>query len=39
VRAFPEIRLARPVEMQWSSFELVESTSVRGEINYRPLKQ
>lgn len=38
-RAFPEIRLARPVEMQWSGFELVESTSVRGEIHYRPLKQ
>jgi len=39
VRAFPEIRLARPLELQWSEFELVESTSVRGEINYRPLKQ
>jgi 2'-5' RNA ligase len=39
VRPFPEIRLARPIELQWSGFELVESTSVRGEINYRPLKQ
>lgn len=39
VRSFPEIRLARPVEMQWSGFELVESVSVRGELHYRPLKQ
>ena len=39
VRAFPEIRLARPIELQWSGFELVESRSVRGEINYTPLKQ
>ncbi len=39
VRAFPEIRLARPVELQWSGFDLVESVSVRGEIHYRPLKQ
>lgn len=39
VRTFPEIRLARPVELQWSGFDLVESVSVRGEIHYRPLKQ
>jgi len=39
VRAFPEIRLARPVELQWAEFDLVESVSVRGEIHYRPLKQ
>jgi 2'-5' RNA ligase len=39
VRAFQEIRLARPVELQWSDFELVESLSVRGEVQYRPLKQ
>lgn len=39
VRAFQEIRLARPVELQWSEFELVESISVRGDVQYRPLKQ
>lgn len=39
VRTFDEIRLARPVELQWSGFELVESASVRGELHYRPLKQ
>ena len=39
VRAFQEIRLARPVELQWSDFELVESVSVRGEVQYHPLKQ
>jgi 2'-5' RNA ligase len=39
VRAFQEIRLARPVELQWSDFELVESVTVRGEVQYHPLKQ
>ena len=39
VRAFPETRLARPVELTWTDFELVESISFRGEIQYRPLKQ
>lgn len=39
VRTFPEIRLARPVELQWTGIELVESVSVRGELHYRPLKQ
>jgi 2'-5' RNA ligase len=39
VRAFSEIRLARPIELRWSGFELVESRSVRGDINYTPLKQ
>ncbi len=39
VRAFPEIRLARPVELQCSDFVLVESVSVRGEIQYHPVKQ
>lgn len=37
VRAFSEVRLARPIELQWSDFELVESRSVRGEIQYAPL--
>lgn len=39
VRTFQEIRLARPVEVQWSDFELVETVSARGEVHYRPLKQ
>ena len=39
VRAFPETRLARPIELQWSDFALVESMSIRGDIQYRPLKQ
>jgi len=39
VRAFQEVRLARPVELQWSDLELVESVSVRGEVQYHPLKQ
>ena len=39
VRTFQEIRLARAVELQWSDFELVESVSVRGEVQYHPLKQ
>ena len=39
VRPFAETRLARPIELQWNEFALVESMSVRGEIQYRPLKQ
>ena len=39
VRAFQTVRLARPVELQWSEFELVESVSFRGEVQYHPLKQ
>lgn len=39
VRAFPETRLARPIELSWSEFELVESVSLRGEIQYQPVKQ
>jgi 2'-5' RNA ligase len=39
VRAFQEVRLARPVELTWSEFELVESVSFRGEVQYHPLKQ
>lgn len=39
VRAFPDVRLARPIELTFSEFELVESISLRGEIQYRPLKQ
>lgn len=39
VRAFQDVRLARPVELSWSGFELVESISFRGEVRYHPLKQ
>jgi len=39
VRVFPDARLARPVDLQWSEFELVESVTIRGEVQYRPLKQ
>jgi 2'-5' RNA ligase len=39
VRAFPEVRLMRPVELTWSEFELVESISIRGGVQYRPVKQ
>lgn len=38
-RAFTDEPLARPIDLQWSSFELVESLpQTRGE-RYRPLKQ
>jgi len=39
VRSFQEVRLARPVELSWSEFELVESISFRGEVQYHPVKQ
>ncbi len=39
VRVFQEVRLARPIEVSWSEFELVESVSFRGEVQYHPLKQ
>jgi 2'-5' RNA ligase len=39
VRAFPDVRLARPIELSFTEFELVESISLRGEVQYRPLKQ
>lgn len=38
-RPFEPQRLARPVELQWSRFEIVESVSVPGGVQYRPLKQ
>ena len=38
-RPFELVRLARPVELQWSGFELVESISMPGGPQYRPLKQ
>lgn len=39
VRAFPETKLARPIELTWSEFELVESVSIRGDVQYHPVKQ
>ena len=39
VRTFPESRLARPIELSWSDFELVESVRFRGEVQYHPVKQ
>lgn len=38
-RAFPTARLARPIELRWSGFEMVESVSAPGGVQYRPLKQ
>lgn len=38
-RSFQDIRLARPVELTWSEFELMESTGSRDSVRYRPLKQ
>ena len=38
-RAFTTERLTQRVTTEWSSFELVESVSVPGGVNYVPLKQ
>lgn len=38
-RTFEPIMLARPLELNWSGFELVESISTRDGVQYRPLKQ
>jgi len=38
-RTFPDQPLARPIDLQWSSFELVESISSPRGIQYHPLKQ
>ena len=38
-RSFEPIVLARPLEMNWSGFTLVESLSGREGVQYRPLKQ
>jgi len=38
-RMFHDVRLARPIELQWTDFELVESVAQRGDVQYRPLKQ
>ena len=38
-RTFATERLAQRATTEWSSFELVESTSGPGDVTYRPLKQ
>ncbi len=38
-RSFEPIVLARPLELQWSGFELIESISLPGGVQYCPLKQ
>ena len=38
-RAFTTERLSQRVVTEWSNFELVESVSVPGGVNYVPLKQ
>ncbi len=38
-RTFEPIILARPLQLQWSGFELVESISSPGGVQYCPLKQ
>ena len=38
-RSFESQLLARPVDLQWSDFELVESISDPRGVQYRPLKQ
>ena len=38
-RTFPTERLAQRATTEWSGFELVESVSVPGGVNYHPVKQ
>ncbi|MDH4106964.1 MAG: RNA 2',3'-cyclic phosphodiesterase [Gammaproteobacteria bacterium] len=38
-RAFEPVVLARPLELEWSGFELVESVSGPGGVQYHALKQ
>lgn len=38
-RPFEPVRLARTVELQWDSFELIESIPGAGGPTYRPVKQ
>lgn len=39
VRTFESVQLARPVDLEWSDFALVESTSSPSGVVYQPLKQ
>ncbi len=38
-RSFAAERLAQPLTVDWSGFELVESIRERGEVRYVPIKQ
>lgn len=38
-RTFPTERLAQRTVTEWSSFELLESSSSAGRVTYRPVKQ
>lgn len=38
-RTFPDVPLARPLDLDWSSFELVESVPTTRGVQYHPLKQ
>ncbi len=38
-RTFPDVPLARPLDLDWSSFELVESVATTRGVQYHPLKQ
>ena len=38
-RTFEPVILARPLELNWSSFTLVESLRTRDGVHYQPLKQ
>lgn len=38
-RPFEPLPLARPLELEWADFALVESVSRPGGVEYRPLKQ
>jgi 2'-5' RNA ligase len=39
VRPFPEVQLARHMDLEWSDFQLVESVSTTRGVQYHPLKQ
>jgi 2'-5' RNA ligase len=38
-RTFSEVPLARPIDLEWSSFQLVESVSTTRGVQYHPWKQ
>jgi 2'-5' RNA ligase len=38
-RTFTDVPLARPLDLEWSSFELVESVPTTRGVQYHPLKQ
>lgn len=39
VRAFEDLVLTRPIDLEWTDFELVESVAVPGGVMYRPLER